>query len=95
MRPDPGRMAQEAALASMASLERTAQMAELRRNGLWAVWQQVDAAGIADPVEQAEFVLRRLYPEESDAWLARILDQLRAAHAAGTWSGFRRPDVRA
>ena len=95
MRPDPGRAAQEAALASMTSLERTSRMAELRRNGLWAVWRQVDAAGIADPVEQAEFVLRRLYPEESEAWLARILDQLRAAHVAGTWTGFLRPDIRA
>jgi hypothetical protein len=91
MRPDPGRAAQDAVLASMTSLERTARMVELRRNGLWAAWQQVDAAGVADPVEQAEFLLRRLYPEESEAWLALVLDQLRAAHAAGTWDGFRRP----
>ena len=91
MRPDPGRAAQDAALASLTSLERTARMVELRRNGLWAVWQQVDAAGVTDPVEQADFLLRRLYPEESEAWLVRVLDQLRAAHAAGTWSGFRRP----
>lgn len=79
----------------MTSLERTARMVELRRDGLWAVWQQVDAAGIADPIEQAEFLLRRLYPEESAAWLISVLDQLRAAHAGGTWSGLLRPDIRA
>jgi hypothetical protein len=92
MRPDPGREAQEAVLASMTPLERTARMAELRRNGWSAVWQQVDAAGIHDPVETAEFILRRLYPEEREAWFADVLAQLRSAHAAGMWKGFRRPD---
>ena len=92
MPPDPGRTAQDAVLASMTSLERTARMAQLRRNGLWAVWQQADAAGVTEPLAQAEFLLRRLYPEESEAWFAVVLDQLRAAHAAGEWTGFRRPD---
>lgn len=67
-------------------------MAELRANGRWSVWQQVDAAGISDPVEVAEFVLRRLYPDEREAWFAEVLGQLQAAHRAGTWNGFRRPD---
>ena len=83
---------QESIIASMSASERTAVAAELRANGRWAVWRQVDAAGIHDPVEVAEFVLRRLYPEEREGWFREILDQLRAARAAGTWTGFARPD---
>lgn len=92
MRPDPGRAIQESVIASMSSYDRTAVAAELRANGRWAVWRQVDAAGISNPVEVAEFVLRRLYPEQREAWFAEVLGQLRAALAAGTWTGFRRPD---
>lgn len=75
----------------MSVSDRTARMAELRANGRWAVWQQVDAAAISDPVEVAEFVLRRLYPEQREEWFAEVLGQLQAARAAGTWSGFHRP----
>ena len=67
-------------------------MAELRANGRWLVWRQVDAAGIDDPVEAAEFILRRIYPELSAQRLTEIMGQLRAAGAAGTWNGFARPD---
>ena len=77
----------------MSETDRTARMAELRANGHWAVWQQVEAAGISDPVEVAEFVLRRLYPGQREAWFSEVLGQLRAAHAAGTWHGFRRADA--
>ncbi|MGI8998368.1 MAG: hypothetical protein ACR2GO_01495 [Candidatus Limnocylindria bacterium] len=91
MRPDPGRAAQDAVLASMTSLERTTRMAELRRNGRWSLWRQVEAAGITDPVAAAEYILRRLYPEESEAWFTTVIAQLRAAHASGAWSGFERP----
>jgi hypothetical protein len=91
MRPDPGRPLQESAIASMSVADRTARMTELRANGRWAVWQQVDAARITDPVEIAEFVLRRLYPEQPEAWFAEVLGQLRTARMAGTWSGFQRP----
>lgn len=92
MRPDPGRAAQEAVLASMTSTERTDRMAQLRLNGRWSVWQQVDAAGLTEPVEVAEFVLRRLYPEQSEGWFADVLGQLRALRDAGTWAGFERPE---
>lgn len=92
MRPDPGRQIQEALIASMSAVERTHLMARLRDNGRWLVWQQVDAAGIGDPVEQADFILRRLYPEMPGAWFEDVVGQLRARHAAGRWSGFRRPD---
>ena len=75
----------------MSSVDRTGVVATLRANGQWAVWRQVDAAGLQDPVEVAEFVLRRLYPNERASWYTDVLDQLRAARAAGTWSGFARP----
>lgn len=91
MRPDPGRAIQESVIASMSSYDRTAVTAELRANGRWAVWRQVDAAGISDPVEVAEFVLRRLYPEQPEAWFTEVLGQLRSAQSAGTWTGFQRP----
>jgi len=84
---------QEAVLASMTTMERTSRMAQLRANGRWLVWRQVDSAGIDDPIEAAEFVLRRLYPEASAGWLAQILEQLRVARAAGSWNGFSRPDL--
>jgi hypothetical protein len=94
MRPDPGRELQESAIALMSVSDRTARMAELRANGRWAVWQLADGAGLTDPIEVAEFVLRRLYPEQLDVWFTEVLDQLRAARAAGTWSGFQRPRSR-
>lgn len=77
-------------MAAMTTVERTSRMAELRANGRWQVWRQVDEAGIDDPIEAAEFILRRFYPEASAEWLAQILAQLRAARAAGTWDGFSR-----
>lgn len=92
MRPDPGRALQESVIASMTSVDRTAAVANLRANGRWAAWQQVDAAGIEDPVEIAAFLLHRLYPDLPAASLEQILEQLRAAFAAGTWNGFARPD---
>ena len=93
MRPDPGLALQEATLASMTTMERTTRMSELRANGRWLVWRQVDAAGIDDPIEVAEFVLGRLYPEAPAGWFAEIVKQLREARAAGTWNGFSRPDT--
>ena len=92
MRFDPGRPLQEAVIAAMSPVDRTDRMARLRENGRWLVWQQADAAGISDPVEQADFILRRLYPEMPEAWFEDIVGQLRELHAAGRWSGFRRPD---
>ena len=56
-----------------------------------SAWQQVDRAGITAPLEVAEFLLRRLYATESDAWFERVLTQLREAQAAGAWAGFVRP----
>lgn len=93
MRPDPGSHLQEAALAALTTMERTDRMAQLRANGRWLVWRQVDSAGIDDPIEAAEFILRRFYPDASTVWLDQIIGQLRADRAAGTWNGFSRPEV--
>lgn len=55
------------------------------------VWQQVDAAAVTHPVEQADFLLRRLYPEMPESWLRDVVGKLSALHAAGEWHGFERP----
>ena len=81
----------DARVAASSVADRVAWLSAMRKAALQIVWQQVDAAGIDDPVEQADFLLRRLYPEESESWFAGVVDRLRAAHAAGTWNGFPRP----
>ncbi len=91
MRPDPGRAAQEALIAEASTARRAEIAMELRERGHRLVWQQADAAGITDPVEQADFMLRRLYPEMSEAWFRDVVGKLAALHAAGTWNGSRRP----
>lgn len=91
MRPDPGRNAQEALIAAMSPASRSRIGIGLRERGLQIVWRQVDAAGITDPVEQAEFLLRRLYPEMPESWFRDVVAKLAAMHAAGTWHGFQRP----
>jgi len=40
---------------------------------------------------QAEFILRRLYPEMPESWFADVLSKLAAKHVAGEWHGFQRP----
>jgi hypothetical protein len=65
----------------------------MRQRGLWLVWQQVDEAGITDAVQQADFILRRLYPEMPERWLGDVLAKLADMHAAGSWHGFERPDT--
>ena len=75
----------------MTPLARTEQAALLRERGMWQAWQQVDAAGITHPVEQADFLLRRLYPEMPESWFRDVRGKLTAMHAAGEWHGFERP----
>jgi len=92
MHLEPGRAELDARVAAASVEERVEWVAAMRLAGLRIVWQQADAAGISDPVEQADFILRRLYPEMPDAWFDDVVGQLRALHAAGRWGGFRRPD---
>jgi hypothetical protein len=91
MRPDPGRDTQEALIAGMSQTQRSVIALELRDRGLKLVWQQADAAGIFDPVEQASFILRRLYPEMSEEWFRDVVAKLADMHANGKWAGFQRP----
>ena len=42
-------------------------------------------------LDRAIFVLRRLYPEFTEAQLAQIRADLARRQAAGTWQGFTRP----
>lgn len=81
----------DARVAASSIADRVAWLTAMREAALQIVWQQADEAGIDDPVKQAEFLLRRLYPEESESWFLGVVDRLRAARAAGTWDGFQRP----
>ena len=81
----------DARVATSSVADRVAWLAAMREAALRIVWQQVDVAGIDDPVEQAEFLLRRLYPEESESWFLDVVERFRAARVAGTWNGFQRP----
>ena len=91
MRAEPSRAAMDARVAASSVADRVAWLATMREAAMRTVWQQIDAAEIIDPVEQAGFLLRRLYPEESESWFVGVVDRLRAARAAGTWDGFQRP----
>ena len=94
MRPEPGGSDLRAQIAASSVDERVAWLAEMREAGKRSAWQQVDRAGITAPLEVAEFLLRRLYPAQSDVWFERVVAQLRAAEAAGAWTGFDRPGPR-
>ena len=75
----------------MSPERRSATSSELRERGLLLVWQQADAAGPMPEVERAEFILRRLYPEMSEAWFVDVVGKFAARYSAGTWQGFQRP----
>jgi hypothetical protein len=72
--------------------DRVAWLATMRKAGVQSAWQQVDRAGLRDPLEIAEFLLRRLYPNQSAAWLEDILARLRSEYEVGAWKGFSRPE---
>jgi hypothetical protein len=94
VRADPGRQALLARLADSTVEERVAWLAAMRDAGMRSAWQQVDRAGLVDPIEIADFLLRRIYPEESEAWFGKVVEALRSERAAGTWHGFTRPASR-
>ncbi len=64
-----------------------------RTIGMQICWQQADEAGITDPVEQADFLLRRLYPEMPEAWFRDVVTRLGVLRDSGQWHGFARPEV--
>lgn len=95
MRPVPGRDLMDARLraAGPDAWARTA--LELRARGFALAWDQLDRAGIGEPVERALFLIDRLYPEMPAAHRAQIAAGLAAARDAGTWHGPVRPPATA
>ena len=91
MRPDPGRDLLEARLASMTPDARARISMDLRARGLALVWDQLDRAGSLGPVEQALFLIDRLYPEMPAIHREQIHRRLQTEHDAGTWRGPQRP----
>ena len=62
-----------------------------RATAMRTLWQQVDDAAISDPIEQARFLLGRLYPEMPRTWFESTIAALAARHAQGRWHGYRQP----
>ena len=91
MRPEPGQSALDERIAAASVEERVAWSVRKRGIGFHLAWQQADRAGIRDPVEQAAFLLRRLYPEMPTVWLDHPVARLAALHADGCGMGFERP----
>jgi hypothetical protein len=91
MKLEPGQAQLDSRIAESSVEDRVAWSTNKRQLGLALVWQQLDASGIEHPVEQAGFLLRRLYPEMPEAWFGDVLAKLAAKHAAGEWHGFERP----
>lgn len=91
MRLDIGRGELLERVARSSVEERVTWLAAMRDAGIRSAWQQVDRAGITDPLEVAEFLLRRLYAGESEVWYGNVLIKLRAAQETGDWFGFARP----
>lgn len=91
MHPDPGQALLDERIAASSVEERVAWSTSKRALGFRLVWQQVDDAGITHPVEKADFMLRRLYPEMPESWFEEVVTKLTQAYADGTWQGFERP----
>jgi hypothetical protein len=91
VRPDPGRDLHERMLSAMGPADRARIGQQQRWRASLVIWQQLDERGLDDPVEQAEFILRRRYPEMPEWWFGDVVAKLRAEHASGRWKGFERP----
>jgi hypothetical protein len=64
---------------------------EMYRLAFTQVWAAADRAGPMTPLEEARFVLRRLYPDLEGPRLEAIMAELGARFEDGSWTGFRRP----
>ena len=78
-------------LRAVGSAERMRVHAAMYRQAFELVWAAADRAGPMTELEQARFLLRRLYPDFEGPRLESIMVRLEAALADGTWCGFRRP----
>jgi hypothetical protein len=91
MRREPGQAHLDAAIVEASVEARVAWVTSKRAMAMRIVWQQLDAAGISDPIEQARFLLGRLYPDMPPAWREGTLAALTERHAHGRWQGYPRP----
>jgi hypothetical protein len=91
-RPDAGQLALDERVRAMSPSERAEHAYRLRVQALVLVNQAADEAGPMSQLDRAMFILRRLYPEFSEEQLADIRAELARRHAAGTWTGFSRPE---
>jgi len=89
--PDAGQRALDQRVSAMSPAERAEHAYRLRMGALVLVNQAADAAGPMTELDRAIFILRRLYPEFSEAQLAHMREVLARRETAGTWSGFVRP----
>src|SRR3954447_8824136 len=64
---------------------------EMYRLAFTQVWAAADRAGAMTPLEEARFVLRRLYPDLEGPRLEAIMSDLAVRLGDGTRSGFPRP----
>ena len=94
MRPDPGSDLLERVMGGLEPDARARIAHDLRERGHLLVWDQVDRAGPMSPVDQAMFILDRMYPEMPEAHRVSIRRQIEADYRAGTWHGFERPQPR-
>lgn len=91
MQPEPGQAQLDAAIREASVEARVAWVTSKRALAIRIVWQQLDAAGISDPIEQARFLLGRLYPDMPTAWREGTMAALAERHVHGRWHGFPRP----
>jgi hypothetical protein len=89
--PDAGQRALDERVRAMSPSERAEHAYRLRMQAFVLVNDAADAAGPMSELDRAIFILRRLYPEYTEAQLAHIRDDLARREAAGTWRGFTRP----
>jgi hypothetical protein len=91
MRPDPGRDLMEARLSALTRDERARHSAVLRERGVRLVWDQLDRAAVTDPVEQAMFLVSRMYPEMPAVHVEQLRQGFIAARERDGWDGPQRP----
>lgn len=91
MQREPGQTHLDAAIVEASVEDRVAWVTSKRAMAIRIVWQQLDAAGIIDPIEQARFLLGRLYPDMPPAWREGTIAALAERHAQGRWHGYPRP----
>ena len=93
VRPDPGSDLMDARLRAAGPDTWARTSMELRARGFALAWDQLDRAGIEEPVARALFLNVRLYPEMPAAHRAQVAAGFAAARDVGTWHGPVRPSV--